>query len=70
LKSVARYYGFNWRTKLDGWRASKYFQTWLVTREPSLLDAVMKYNEDDVRATCLVVEKLRSMRLHEEVTNK
>lgn len=70
LKSVARYYGFNWRTKLDGWRASKYFQTWLVTREPSLLDAVMKYNEDDVRATRLIVEKLRSMHLHEEVTNK
>lgn len=59
LKSVARYYGFNWHTKLDGWRASRYFQLWLESREPSLLDVVLKYNEDDVRATRLVVDALR-----------
>jgi predicted RecB family nuclease len=65
LKSVARYYGFSWRTKLDGWRACKYFQMWLSTKDPSLLDTVMKYNEDDVRATQLLVEKLRSMGFNE-----
>lgn len=63
LKSVARYYGFNWRTKLDGWRASKYFQLWLSTRDQSLLDVVLKYNEDDVRATQLLVDKLRALKL-------
>lgn len=70
LKSVARYYGFNWRTKLDGWRACKYFQLWLSTKEPSLLETVLKYNEDDVRATLLLVERLRSMRSERNVTKE
>jgi uncharacterized protein len=38
---------------------------WLSTKDPSLLDTVMKYNEDDVRATQLLVEKLRSMGFNE-----
>ncbi|KAF2957467.1 hypothetical protein AS159_07295 [Thermotoga sp. Ku-13t] len=70
LKSVARYWNFEWRTKLDGWRACKYFQLWLVTREPSLLDTVLKYNEDDVRATRLVVERMKSLSCQKSVTNK
>lgn len=62
LKSVARLYGFSWRTDLDGLRASRYFQLWLSTHDGSYLKTVLNYNEDDTRATKLVWERLNSLR--------
>ncbi|MGJ8455148.1 TM0106 family RecB-like putative nuclease [Pseudothermotoga sp. U03pept] len=62
LKSVARFYGFNWRTKLDGLKASRYFQLWLNTHDDSYLKVVLDYNEDDTRATKVVLEKLNILR--------
>lgn len=64
LKSVARFYGFNWRTKLDDLKASRYFQLWLNTHDDSYLKTVLDYNEDDTRATRLILEKLKILRNH------
>lgn len=62
LKSVARFLGYQWRTNLDGLRASRYYQLWLSTHDQEYLDILLKYNEDDTRATKLVVEKLNHFR--------
>ncbi|HEY8541294.1 MAG TPA: TM0106 family RecB-like putative nuclease, partial [Pseudothermotoga sp.] len=62
LKSVARLYGFHWRTDLDGLRASRYFQLWLNTHDELYLKMVLDYNEDDTRATKMVWERLNLLR--------
>ncbi|WP_041083568.1 TM0106 family RecB-like putative nuclease [Thermotoga profunda] len=62
LKSVARLYGFHWRTNLDGLRASRYFQLWLNTHDELYLKTVLDYNEDDTRAAKVVWERLNLLR--------
>ncbi|EKF50357.1 hypothetical protein H17ap60334_00435 [Thermosipho africanus H17ap60334] len=58
LKPLARYFGFNWRTNLNGMKAVKKFEDFLQTGDEKLLDEILIYNEDDVRATKLLLNIL------------
>ncbi len=52
LKDIASYIGFSWRSKdASGANSVIWFEDWLRTKKPKLLQKIMEYNEDDVIAT-------------------
>ena len=52
LKSIARWMGFEWRdAKANGAQCVCWYEEWLKTGDRTLLDAIVRYNEDDCRAT-------------------
>jgi uncharacterized protein len=59
LKPVAKWMGFQWReTGADAAMSMLWFDLWLSTGDRSYLEASIRYNEDDCRATKLVKEWL------------
>jgi len=61
LKSIARFFGFNWRTDINGLSVINYYREYLATNNKSILKEILKYNEDDVRATEFIVKKLNEL---------
>lgn len=59
LKSIARFFGFNWRTSLNGQIVVRSYAEYLATSDKHILYEILIYNEDDVRATELILRKLR-----------
>ncbi|MBE9117639.1 TM0106 family RecB-like putative nuclease [Lusitaniella coriacea LEGE 07157] len=55
LKSLAQWLGFEWRDRdASGDRTVCWYDRWLHSGDRALLDAILRYNEDDCRATyCL-----------------
>jgi predicted RecB family nuclease len=52
LKPIARWLGFNWRdAEANGAQSICWYDQWLRTGDRSYLDAILRYNEDDCRAT-------------------
>lgn len=52
LKSVANWLGFEWRDPgVSGEQSVCWYDRWLHTRDRSLLESILRYNEDDCRAT-------------------
>ena len=52
LKSLANWLGFFWRDPgMSGDQCVCWYDDWLKTRERSLLDSIVRYNEDDCMAT-------------------
>ncbi len=52
LKTIARWLGFQWReTGVSGEQCVCWYDQWLKTRDRALLDTIIRYNEDDCRAT-------------------
>lgn len=52
LKSLANWLGFQWReSTASGDQSVCWYDNWLNTRDRSLLDAILSYNEDDCYAT-------------------
>jgi uncharacterized protein len=52
LKNIAPFLGFTWRSDVKGGSQSvDVFETYLETRDEALMDSIILYNEDDVRAT-------------------
>ncbi len=59
LKDIGAYAGFHWRSAdASGANSVLWFEEWLRNREPAVLDKILAYNEDDVRATRVVKEWL------------
>lgn len=55
LKDIAQYLGFRWRHEdAGGLNSVLWYEDWLVNGNQEMLDDVLRYNEDDVRATWLV----------------
>lgn len=51
LKSVAPIFGFDWHTpEPSGLKAEQWYRSWLETGDRRLLDEIVTYNLDDVRA--------------------
>ncbi|AEH50474.1 TM0106 family RecB-like putative nuclease [Pseudothermotoga thermarum] len=69
LKSVARYFGFTATTQLDSSKANRYFQRWLLTKDDHYLSVLLKYNEEDLRSTKLVFERLNFL-VDQDVTSQ
>lgn len=52
LKDIAKYIGFEWRSEdASGANSVIWFEEWLAKKSPKLLQKIVEYNEDDVRAT-------------------
>lgn len=52
LKYIAKFLGFSWRGDVKGGSQSvDVFEAFLETKDRALLDSILLYNEDDVRAT-------------------
>ncbi|MDJ0707642.1 MAG: TM0106 family RecB-like putative nuclease [Leptolyngbyaceae cyanobacterium MO_188.B28] len=52
LKHIARWLGFNWRDLgANGAQSICWYDDWMVTGDRTYLDAILRYNEDDCRAT-------------------
>lgn len=60
LKYIAKFLGFSWRGDVaSGGQSIDVFETYLETRNEKLLDSLLTYNEDDVRATAFLKDWLR-----------
>jgi uncharacterized protein len=52
LKHIARWMGFRWRDhEANGAQSICWYSEWLSTGDRAYLDAILRYNEDDCRAT-------------------
>lgn len=52
LKHIARWIGFDWRDEgANGAQSICWYNAWLETRDRTYLNAILRYNEDDCRAT-------------------
>lgn len=67
IKSIAKHLGFSWRDQHPSGAASiEWFQHWLETRDPSDLQRILDYNEDDCRAMEVVLDALRMLPVRPE----
>src|SRR3990167_2206172 len=59
LKDVAGYIGYKWDDpEAGGAESVVWYNEWLETKSDSVLKRILKYNEDDVRATLAIKEWL------------
>lgn len=59
LKKICRFFGFSWRGELQSGGASiDYYERWCETGDRNILNDIIIYNEDDVRATLHLKEWL------------
>lgn len=63
LKDVAKYIGFSWTDPDAGGAESvAWYDTWLTNGDRSQLNKVLRYNEDDVRATLVLKDWLATLK--------
>ncbi len=59
LKDVAKYLGFKWQAEDAGGAESVvWYNDWLKSHDQKIMDKIIAYNEDDVRATLFIKEWL------------
>lgn len=59
LKDIAQYIGFEWRGEdAGGVNSIRWYHDWLDKGDRSILERIVQYNEDDVRATRILKEWL------------
>jgi uncharacterized protein len=69
IKTIARFLGFEWRDPNPSGAASiQWFDAWVKSRDPDKFQRILDYNEDDNRATGVVVAGIRQLRLLESVS--
>ncbi len=62
LKDLAGYIGFVWRSDdASGANSVLWFEEWLQKKSPKLLQKILEYNEDDVRATYALQRWMREV---------
>jgi predicted RecB family nuclease len=65
LKDIAKYLGFKWQAEDAGGAESVvWYDEWLEKKDPKMLEKILRYNEDDVRATLYVKEWLEQQKPH------
>jgi uncharacterized protein len=64
LKPIARWLGFEWRdANANGAQCVCWYDEWLKTGDRSILEEIVRYNEDDCRATYVVKDWLTNFLL-------
>lgn len=62
IKSLAKYLGFEWRDSNPSGAASiQWFDEWVQTRDPAIKDRILAYNEDDCRATRVLLDGINDL---------
>lgn len=63
LKDIAKYIGYRWSDpEAGGAESVAWYDQWLKKADRSFFDRVLRYNEDDVRATMLLRDWLSGLR--------
>ena len=60
LKDISKYFGYQWKTELNGFAVILEYRLYLKGDKRSL-ERIFKYNEEDCRATKLIVNRLDSL---------
>ncbi|MSR85059.1 TM0106 family RecB-like putative nuclease [Candidatus Uhrbacteria bacterium] len=61
LKQICKFLGFSWTGDVQGGRESVVaFEKWLETKKRSVLESILQYNEEDVKATAFLLEWLKT----------
>ena len=65
LKPLAKHFGFNWSSGLNGEECAYYFTEYQLNKEEPEIgwDSLKEYNKDDVMALWTVIEKFNSIKL-------
>jgi uncharacterized protein len=62
IKAIAQYLGFEWRDKTpSGALSIQWFNEYLNTRDETILQRILDYNEDDCKATMILRDALEEM---------
>jgi predicted RecB family nuclease len=62
IKTLAKYLGFSWRDNNPSGAASiEWFDQWVRTRDPAVRQRILDYNEDDCKATRVLLDGIRSL---------
>ena len=62
IKTLAKYLGFAWRDNNPSGAASiEWFDHWVRTRDPAVRQRILDYNEDDCRATRVLLDGIRGL---------
>ncbi len=64
IKTLASYFGFAWRDSHPSGAASiEWFDRWIETGDPAIRQRILDYNEDDCRATRVLLDGIRRLPL-------
>lgn len=64
IKTLASYLGFHWRdTNPSGAASIEWFDRWVQTQDPADRQRILDYNEDDCRATRVLVDGIKGLTL-------
>jgi predicted RecB family nuclease len=62
VKTLAKYLGFTWRdTHPSGAASIEWFDRWCRQRNPEIRQRILDYNEDDCRATRVLLDGIRNL---------
>jgi predicted RecB family nuclease len=62
IKTLAKYLGFKWRdTHPSGAASIEWFDRWCRERKTDIRQRILDYNEDDCRATRVLLDGIRSL---------
>ena len=62
IKTLAKHLGFAWRdTHPSGAASIEWFHRWTETRDEAIKQRILDYNEDDCRATRVLLDGIRAM---------
>ncbi len=62
IKTLAKYLGFKWRdTHPSGAASVEWFDRWCRERSPEIRQRILDYNEDDCRATRVLLDGIRGL---------
>lgn len=62
IKTLAKYLGFSWRDAHPSGAASiEWFHRWVETRDAAIKKRILDYNEDDCRATRVLLDGIRGL---------
>jgi predicted RecB family nuclease len=62
IKTLAKYLGFSWRDKHPSGAASiEWFDRWIKTGDRAIRQRILDYNEDDCRATRVLLDGIRHL---------
>src|SRR5262249_54886409 len=62
IKTLAKYVGFQWRDVNPSGAASiEWFDRWVKVGDPAIRQRILDYNEDDCRATRVLLDAIRAM---------
>ena len=64
IKSLAKFLGFRWRdTDPSGAASIEWYNRWIETGDRAVLQRILDYNEDDCRATLVLLDGIRDLAL-------